>query len=136
MVTSDQGVAIGEAARQSGMPASTLRYWESQGLLAAPGRVAGKRLYDTQALQRLSLVVLLKRAGFTLKEIRIVLSGVSSRTRPPEIWRELAEQKLPEVRTTLAQLRATEQILETGLRCECLTLQDCLVKAGQALAPN
>jgi MerR family redox-sensitive transcriptional activator SoxR len=126
MTTHNSDLTIGEVARQAGVPASTLRYWESAGLLTAPGRVGGKRRYDPQALRQISLIVLIKRAGFTLAETRIVLSGLSDRTPPPQIWRKLAERKLPEIKQTLAEARAMKKILEEGLRCDCLTLDDCL----------
>jgi MerR family redox-sensitive transcriptional activator SoxR len=132
MTTHNNDLTIGEVARQAGVAASTLRYWESAGLLAAPGRVGGKRRYSPQALQQISLIVLIKRAGFTLAETRIVLFGLSDRTPPPEIWRKLAERKLPEIKQTLAEARAMEKILEEGLRCDCLTLDDCL-RQGESL---
>jgi MerR family redox-sensitive transcriptional activator SoxR len=126
MPSRNDELTIGEAARQARVPASTLRYWESAGLLAAPGRVGGKRRYDRQALRQISLIVLIKRAGFTLAETRIVLAGLSEETPPPEIWRKLAERKLPEIKQTLAEAKAMKKILEEGLRCDCLTLDDCL----------
>lgn len=132
-MTGNSGLRIGEVARDAGVPASTLRYWESTGLLAAPGRVGGKRRYDPQSLQQISLIVLITRAGFTLAETRIVLAGLSDRTPPPEIWRELAQRKLVEIRQTLAEARAMKKILEEGLRCECLTLDDCLRQIDTAL---
>lgn len=126
MTTRDSNLTIGEVTRHAGVPASTLRYWESAGLLPAPERVGGKRRYDPQALRRISLIVLIKRAGFTLTETGVILSGLSDRTPPPEMWRELAERKLPEVKQTLVEARAMKKILEAGLRCDCLTLEDCL----------
>jgi MerR family transcriptional regulator, redox-sensitive transcriptional activator SoxR len=74
--------------------------------------------------------VLIKRAGFTLDEARVLLSGLSEETPPPEIWRELARRKLPEITRTLAEARAMKKILETGLHCDCLTLDDCLRRVG------
>jgi MerR family redox-sensitive transcriptional activator SoxR len=88
---------IGEAARLAGVPASTLRYWETAGLLKAPRRVSGKRRYDPEGLRQIEMVALAKRAGFALAEIRIILSGISGKTPPSEIWRRLASDKLPEV---------------------------------------
>jgi MerR family redox-sensitive transcriptional activator SoxR len=119
-------LTIGEAARLAGVPASTLRYWETEGLLQAPGRVGGKRRYDREGLRQIEMVALAKRAGFTLAEIRVILSGVSGQTPPSEIWRGLASAKLPEVEQTLAEAEAMKSILEAGLRCECLSLEDCL----------
>lgn len=121
-------LTIGEAARLAGVPASTLRYWETAGLLKAPRRVCGKRRYDPEGLQQIEMVALAKRAGFTLAEIRIILSGVSDKTPPSEIWRGLASDKLPEVEQTLAEAQVMKRILEAGLRCECLSLEDCLAR--------
>ncbi|HET8566416.1 MAG TPA: MerR family transcriptional regulator [Solirubrobacterales bacterium] len=119
-------LTIGEAARLAGVPASTLRYWETAGLLKAPRRVGGKRRYDREGLQQIEMVAVAKRAGFTLAEIRVILSGVSRRTPPSVVWRRLASNKLPEVEQTLVEAQAMKRILEAGLRCECLSLEDCL----------
>lgn len=119
-------LSIGEVARYTEVAASTLRYWENVGLLEAPERIGGKRRYGPDVLQRIALIVLTKRMRFTLAEIRIVLSGVSEETPPSEIWRELAERKLPEIKQTLAEATVMEKILEEGLHCNCLTLDDCI----------
>ncbi len=133
MATEDE-LTIGEAASFVGVPASTLRYWETAGLLKAPHRVSGKRRYDPEGLQQIEMVALAKRAGFTLAEIRIILSGVSGKTPPSEVWRALASDKLPEVEQTLAEAQTMKKILEAGLRCECLSLEDCLADTGRRTA--
>ena len=129
---------IGEAARRAGLAASTLRYWERVGLLAAPRRVGGKRRYDRQALRQIELIALSKRAGFTLAETRVLLSGLSEKTAPPKIWRQLAGAKLPEIEQTLAEAAAMKAILEEGLRCQCLSLDQCLRQVDGVLgsSPN
>jgi MerR family redox-sensitive transcriptional activator SoxR len=136
MTVGNDNLMIGEVARRVGVAASTLRHWESVGLLAAPERVAGRRRYDAEAVRRISLILLIKRAGFTLAETRVVLAGLSARTPPPEVWRELAERKLPEIVQTLAEAAAMRQILEAGLRCECLTLDECLRRWERTAAPS
>jgi MerR family redox-sensitive transcriptional activator SoxR len=123
---SSELLSIGDAARQAGVPASTLRYWERIGLLSAPQRAGGKRRYDADDLGRLQIVVLAKQLGFSLVEIRVILSGISAQSPPPQLWRELAARKLPEVERTLNEAEVMKKILETGMRCECLTLEDCL----------
>jgi MerR family redox-sensitive transcriptional activator SoxR len=125
-------LTIGEAAELAGVPASTLRYWEAAGLLKPPPRTGGKRRYGQESLQQIEIVVLAKRAGFTLAEIRVLLSGISDKTPPPELWRELAAVKLPEIERTLAEAHAMKKFLESGLRCECLSLEDCLTSTGGA----
>jgi DNA-binding transcriptional MerR regulator len=119
-------LTIGEVADRAGVPASTLRYWERAGLLSTPGRVGGKRRYGPDALREIEMVALAKQAGFTLAETRIILAGFSRGAPPSDVWRQLAERKLPEVERALTEARAMKEILEAGLRCECLSLEDCL----------
>lgn len=46
---------IGQVARWSGLPASTLRYYEEKGLIRSIGRNGLKRVFDASVVQRLSL---------------------------------------------------------------------------------
>lgn len=119
-------LAIGEVAERSGVPASTLRFWEDAGLLAAPERVGGKRRYDAESLRRVEVVVLAKQAGFSLTEIKLILAGLNGKRPPSALWREMAARKLPEVERTLREARAMKRILEAGIGCECVSLEDCL----------
>jgi MerR family redox-sensitive transcriptional activator SoxR len=119
-------LTIGEAAARAGAPASTLRYWERAGLLSTPRRVGGKRRYDPDLLREIEMVALAKQAGFTLAETRVLLAGLSTSAPPPDVWQELATRKLPEVERTLREAREMQKILQAGLRCECLSLEDCL----------
>lgn len=60
---------IGEVARRAGVPASTLRYYESVGLIESSGRAGLRRQYHPQILDRLALIALGRSAGFSLEEI-------------------------------------------------------------------
>lgn len=60
---------IGEVVKPSGVPASTLRYYEQLGLLQALGRRGLRRQYDAQVLERLALIGLGQAAGLSLQQI-------------------------------------------------------------------
>ena len=60
---------IGEVVKRSGVPASTLRYYEQLGLLQALGRRGLRREYDAQVLDRLALIGLGQAAGLSLQQI-------------------------------------------------------------------
>lgn len=122
----DAQLAIGDAAERAGVPASTLRYWEDAGVLDPPERVGGKRRYDHKGLQRIEVVVLAKQLGFSLAEAKVILRGLSDSRPPSAVWRDLAARKLPEVERTLREAKTLKQVLETGLRCECVSLEECL----------
>ena len=60
---------IGEVAKRSGLPASTLRYYEEKGLIESKGRNGLRRLFDREVLDRLALIILGRQAGFSLDEM-------------------------------------------------------------------
>jgi DNA-binding transcriptional MerR regulator len=57
------------ARGQSGVPASTLRFYDEKGLIASTGRRGLRRLFDPGVLERLALIALGRAAGFSLDEI-------------------------------------------------------------------
>ncbi|MGR4868408.1 helix-turn-helix domain-containing protein [Variovorax sp. LARHSF232] len=60
---------IAEVARRSGVPASTLRYYEEKGLIASVGRQGLRRLFHVDVLERLALIAMGRVAGLSLAEI-------------------------------------------------------------------
>lgn len=118
-------MAIGEVARRAGINASAIRYYEKSGLLENPERVNGRRRYGPEVLELLAVVRVAQQAGFTIAETRTLLHGFSAETPPSERWRQLAAEKLPELETLIERTLAMKSLLEQGLRCECLSLEDC-----------
>ena len=88
---------IGEVARQAGIATSAIRYYEAEGLIPRTIRRSGRRVYDESMVQRLALIDLAKKAGFTVAEIKKLLRGFSSRTPPGDRWRTLAATKLEQI---------------------------------------
>lgn len=116
--------SIGEVARRVGLSTSALRYYETLGLLPAPERTSGRRRYDQDALDRLAMIDVAQRAGFTLREAKILLDGLDADEPPTDEWRELARHKLDEIDQLLRRTRAMRNLLHTWLTCDCLTLDD------------
>jgi len=81
--SADCGMRIGQLARESGVSAKTLRYYEEIDLLRPAGRTAsGYRLYDDEALRRLRFVRRAQTLGLSLADIRAIL-GISDEGRVP-----------------------------------------------------
>jgi MerR family redox-sensitive transcriptional activator SoxR len=118
-------LTIGEVASQTGIAASAIRYYEREGLIPKAQREGGKRIYDEEILDRLALIGAAKAAGFTVAEIRTLLSGFARRTPPGPRWRKLAESKLTELDVRLAEVLQMKRVLETVTRCDCPTLEEC-----------
>ncbi|MFC1444211.1 MerR family transcriptional regulator [Streptacidiphilus sp. N1-10] len=124
-------LAIGDLARQVGMRASALRYYESVGLLPQAARVAGRRVYPVSTVRRIALIRMAQRAGFTLAEIRQLLSTDGDRGATGQ-WRTLAERKLPELDRSIEQLRLLRDAVAECLLCGCMNFESCRLLAPGA----
>jgi MerR family transcriptional regulator, redox-sensitive transcriptional activator SoxR len=116
------GLTIGEVAREAGIAATTLRYYEQIGLVPAPARLGGQRRYDAAILTRLEVVALCKAAGFSLDEIRLLFAD-DAPGRP--VSRALAEAKLAEIDAQMASLARARSVIEWGMRCTCPSIDAC-----------
>lgn len=124
---------IGELARQSGVPATALRFWEQAGLLPAPRRVSGRRDYGPEALDRVSLLLLSKACGFTVQETRRLFGPGLDGQPPSARWETLAQLKLAEMERVERLLEQMRSALQTVRRCQCVDLKACAVEARRAL---
>ena len=97
---------IGELARAAGVPIDTVRYYERQGLLPLPARTAsGYRKYGHDDAARLRFVRRAKALGFTLEEIRELLSLSARREADMAGMKAAAMQKLADIDDKLAELQ-------------------------------
>lgn len=116
------GRTIGEVSRETGVAATTLRYYEQIGLVPAPTRRGGQRRYDDSILSRLEVIALCKTAGFTLDEIQLLFADEAP-GRPAS--RALAEAKLAEIDAQLESLARARAVIEWGMRCTCPSIDAC-----------
>ena len=119
-------LTIGEVARRAGVRTSTLRYYESVGLLPPPQRIHGHRRYDPSVYSLLAILRMAQHAGFSLADMEILLHGFSQETPASERWQLLAQKKLQEVEAVIAHAQQTKQVLELLMSCECVSLEDCV----------
>ena len=115
---------IGEVAKRSGFTASSIRYYESMGVLPEPERVGGQRHYDPEVLSQLAAVGVAQRAGFSLEEIQLLLRAAATGSASEKL-QELAGRKLGDVETLIAQAEAMKTWLLGAQACECASLDIC-----------
>ncbi len=119
------GMRIGEVARRAGVRSSSIRYYESIGLLPEPEREGPQRRYGPEVLRLLAVIDAAQRAGLSLSEIRELLSASQSGRPVGEQLRALASRKLPEVAALIEHAEAVQRWLRAAATCRCLTLDDC-----------
>lgn len=118
-------MSIGTVAQKTGTPTSTIRYYESIGILPEPSRVNGRRQYNDLVLLRLAAIRRAQDAGWTLAEIKELFFGFSTHLTPSSRWKEMAPQKIDELDELIRRTQQMKAMLEMGMNCDCQTLEEC-----------
>jgi DNA-binding transcriptional MerR regulator len=124
-----ENVPIGEAARQSGVKAPTIRFYEQIGLLPAPPRSEGnRRQYNGNDLRRLTFIRHARELGFEIDAIRTLLSLQDQPGQPCAAADEIARARLVEVQQRIASLTALKAELKRMIAsCAHGTVDQCRV---------
>jgi DNA-binding transcriptional MerR regulator len=123
---------ISEVAHRSGVPASTLRFYEEKGLIASIGRGGLRRLFEPIVMERLALIALGRAAGFSLDQIALMFAPDGR----PRIDRQMLSDKANELDRTIRQLSAMRDGLRHAAVCpkprhiECPTFRRILRAAA------
>ena len=112
---------IGEVAERSGIPASTLRFYEEQGLIASVGRRGLRRVFAPGVLERLALIKLGAAAGFSLDEI----AGMFAPDGRPRIERKMLAEKARQLDETITRLAAMRDGLRHAAACPERAHMEC-----------
>jgi MerR family copper efflux transcriptional regulator len=108
---------IGSAARDSGISAKMIRHYESLGLLRQPKRTgAGYRVYDENDIHTLGFVRRARDLGFSIKEIKDLLSLWRNRHRSSADVRTIAQRHIAELEAKIAELQGMRRTLEDLVR--------------------
>jgi DNA-binding transcriptional MerR regulator len=112
---------IAEVVRHSGLPVSTLRYYEEKGLITSSRRRGLRRQFDAQVLERLALIRLAQTAGFALDEI----AGMFTTDGQPNIDRTMLNTKADELDRTIRRLSAMRDGLRHTAACPAPSHMEC-----------
>jgi len=112
MTTPTVPLTIGNVARLAGVGVETIRFYEREGLITKPPRTeSGYRQYPKEAVDRVLFTKRAKELGFTLKEIRELLSlRVDPKTDCCEVRRR-AKAKVADIKEKIADLEKMEGAL-------------------------
>lgn len=116
-----QFLDIGEVAERSGVPPSTLRYYEEIGLIGSLGRHGLRRQFDNNVLLRLALIGLGKAAGFSLTEI----AGMFGADGRPDISRQQLHARADELERQILDLRMLRDALRHVAECPAPSHLEC-----------
>lgn len=103
---------IGDVAKQSSLPPSTLRYYEKLGLVKSNGRKGLRRLFSPHVVKQLALITLARNAGFSLSEVGEILAHGQSL-----LDRQVLNNKMVQLDQKIQQLSAARDVLSHIANC-------------------
>ncbi len=132
---------IGEAANRSGVPAKTIRYYESIRLIAPAERTAaGYRVYSDADVQTLRFIARARGLGFSVADCANLLALWQDKSRASADVKALARQQVDKIEAKIAELESMRETLDDLMeRChgdarpDCPILSDLAGQSGQEL---
>ena len=130
MSTKTESLTIGRLAREVGINLETVRYYERRGLLPKPPRTAsGYRLFPAEAARRLRFIRRAQELGFSLGEIRDLLSLRATSTAKSADVKRRTEEKIADIDSKIRSLEAIRKTLSSlSNACSgCGSIRDCVI---------
>ena len=119
-------IAIGALASRAGVAASTLRFYEAEGLLHGSRSAGNQRQYPKEALRRVAFIRVAQSVGLSLDEIRAALAALPEERTPTKAdWAKLSKSWRVGLDARIAALNALRDQLDACIGCGCLSLKTC-----------
>ncbi len=130
------GLSVGEVSARSGVPVSTLHFYEAKGLIRGWRTAGNQRRFGRDVLRRVAIVKVAQRAGLSLDRIRTALATLGAERRPTNAdWERLSRSWRDELDDRIARLQRLRDQLDGCIGCGCLSLAVCpLRNPGDRLA--
>lgn len=117
---------MGEVAARSGLPVSTLHFYERKGLIRSHRSSGNQRRYERDVLRRLAVVHMAQELGVPLSEVGAALSKLPVGHVPTaEDWREMSEAWRDRLDRRITLLQRLRDELGGCIGCGCLSVQTC-----------
>ena len=104
--------SIGQVAEMFGMPISTLRYYDKQGLFPNMERVSGIRKFSEAEIETLRVIECLKKAGMEIKDIRQFMDWCKEGPATYSQRKELFERQKAHMEEEIARMNRTLDMLK------------------------
>ena len=119
-------LSIGETAKRCDVAASTLRFYESKGLIQSERGTGNQRRFHRSMLRRISVIRVAQTLGLTLSEISASFAGLPDhRTPNKRDWQRLSTQWAKQLDQRIHRLQSLRDNLTSCIGCGCLSLKAC-----------
>jgi MerR family redox-sensitive transcriptional activator SoxR len=119
-------LTVGKVAERSGVPVSTLRFYESKGLIKSWRNQGNQRRYPREVLRRVAIIKVAQRTGIPLASIRNALAALPDRRTPTaDDWKRLSAEWRSDLNDRINRLTRLRDQLDGCIGCGCLSLGIC-----------
>ncbi|MCB1446994.1 MAG: redox-sensitive transcriptional activator SoxR [Rhizobiaceae bacterium] len=123
---SKSALSVGEVARRSGLPVSTLHFYERKGLIASERTSGNHRLYRREVLRRVAVIRAAQSVGIPLSEIAAALSHLPTESTPDtEDWARISRIWYGDLTRRIGLLTALRDKMALCIGCGCLSVSRC-----------
>lgn len=119
-------LSVGDVSRRSGVPISTLHFYERKGIIASTRNNANHRLYRREVLRRVTVIKVAQSAGVSLSEISKALSNLPTHSVPDtDDWARISEVWHDDLTERIEKLTALRDKMAMCIGCGCLSVKRC-----------
>jgi MerR family redox-sensitive transcriptional activator SoxR len=128
-------LSVGEVAERSGVPVSTIHFYEAKGLVRSLRNAGNHRRFPRAELRRIAVIRVAQRAGIPLEEIRAELDKLPNRPLSAKDWTRLSQRWKRNLDERIERLTALRDQLGDCIGCGCLSIESCPMRnPGDRLA--
>ena len=121
-----RSLSVGDVAKRSGVPISTVHFYEAQGLIGGWRTSGNQRRYDRTVLRRIAIIRVAQKAGVDLKAMKEFLSSIPAGTALTAAdWRRLTKSWRSMIDARIEMMLRLRDELDSCIGCGCLSLTDC-----------
>ncbi len=122
-------LTVGEVARRSAVPVSTLHFYESKALITSQRSAGNQRRYARDVLRRIAFIRAAQQVGIALADIRAALDTLPAHRAPSrDDWQRLSAIWRDDLDARIAHLRQLRDTLDDCIACGCLSLESCRLR--------
>ncbi|MBN1238855.1 MAG: redox-sensitive transcriptional activator SoxR [Gammaproteobacteria bacterium] len=119
-------LTVGEVAARSGVPVSTIHFYEAKGLITSWRNAGNQRRFPREVLRRIAVIKVAQRAGVPLADIRAAFATLpNERTPTMRDWRRLSKQWRAALDDRIRALTRLRDELDGCIGCGCLSTKHC-----------
>ena len=119
-------LSIGDVSRRTGVAPSALHYYESLGLIGSHRTSGNQRRYPRHMVRRISLILVAKRLGIPLADVRDAFEPLPPDQQPTAVdWRRVSTRWKRTLEQRRAQIERLEHELNGCIGCGCLSMKAC-----------